>query len=57
MGVCPVKFANGLAGVGDVAVGDVGCAGGAAGAVVAEGQGLNGCDAVEEVLLRRATFA
>lgn len=57
VGICPVEFANGLAGVGDVAVGDVGCAGGAAGAVVAEGQGLNGCDAVEEVLLRRAMFA
>lgn len=53
VGVCTVEFANGLAGIGDVAVGDVGCAGGAAGTIVPEGEGLSGCDTVEEVLSGR----
>jgi len=57
VGVCAVEFADGFAGVGDAAVGDVGCAGGAAGAVVAEVEGLDGGDAVEKILLRGACSA
>lgn len=50
VGVRAVEFTDRGAGVGEVGVGYVGCAGRAAGAVKAEGEGLEGADFGEEAL-------
>ena len=52
IGVRAVKFADGFAGVGDGVVGDICGSGGAARAVVAEGEGLDGSNAIKKVLWR-----
>ena len=49
--VCSVKFTDRLPGVGKIDVGYEGSAGGAAGAVETEGEGLDRADFVEEALL------
>lgn len=53
MAICvrAIEFADCEAGVGEVGVSHEGCAGGAAGAVEAEGEGLEGADVAEEALV------
>lgn len=52
MSVGSVELANGNAGIGQVPICDESCARRAAGAVEAEGEGVDGTDAGEKILFR-----
>lgn len=49
--VCSIEFTNRLSGVGEINVGHEGSAGGTAGPVETEGEGLDRADFVEEALI------